>query len=193
MKRTPLFCARAIWRETEAQYRAASEGYIKLKTSKEVQAQTAEENAPDFSKEKPHVFTGPYASFTLDRHPWEDKARAYTKFFRASPSVLNSIVTFTAQADNQYQVSSEGTRLQFGQVRYRLEIFVQGKAPDGMDINRYYNFDWTDPSLQPDDKTVLTQCAVLQKELEGLVKAPLVEPIAGPVLMTGRARRGIFP
>jgi TldD protein len=183
---------RAIWRETDVQYRAASEGYIKIKTSKEVQAQTAEERAPDFSREQPHVFTGPYASFTLDRHPWEDKARLYTKFFRASSSILNSIVTFTAQADNQYQVTSEGTRLQFGQVRYRLEIFIQGKAPDGMDINRYYNFDWTDPSLQPDDKTVLAQCAILQKELEGLVAAPLIEPTAGPVLMTGRAAAVFF-
>ena len=183
---------RAIWRQTEAQYRAASEGYIKLKTSKEVQAQTAEEAAPDFSKEKPHVFTGPFVSFTLDRRPWEEKSRQYTKFFRASPAILNSIVTFTAQADNEYQVSSEGARLQFGQLRYRLEIFVQGKAPDGMDIDRYYNFDWTDPSLQPDDKTVLAQCAILQKELEGLVQAPLVEPIAGPVLMTGRAAAVFF-
>ncbi len=183
---------RAIWRQTDVQYRAAAEGYIKIKTGKEVEAQTAEERAPDFSHEQSHVFTGPFASFTLDRKPWEEKARQYTKFFRASSSILNSIVTFTAQADNQYQVSSEGSRLQFGQVRYRLEIFIQGKAPDGMDINRYYNFDWTDPSQQPDDKAVLAQCAVLQKELEDLVKAPLVEPFAGPAMLTGRAAAVFF-
>ena len=101
-------------------------------------------------------------------------------------------MTFTAQADNQYQVTSEGTKLQFGQVRYRLELFIQGKASDGMDINRYYNFDWTDPAAAPDDKAVLAQCAVLQKELEGLVKAPLVEPFAGPAMLTGRAAAVFF-
>ena len=67
-------------------------------------------------------------------------------------------MTFTAQAENEYQVTTEGTKLQFGQVRYRLELFIQGKAPDGMDINRYYNFDWVDPASAPDDKTVLAQC-----------------------------------
>ncbi len=77
-------------------------------------------------------------------------------------------------------------------MRYRLELFIQGKAPDGMDINRYYNFDWTDPAPAPDDKAVLAQCAVLQKELEALVKAPLVEPFAGPAMLTGRAAAVFF-
>jgi predicted Zn-dependent protease len=183
---------RAIWRETERQYRSASEAFIKVSTGKEVQVQTAEQAAPDFSREKPQSFTGPTATFTVDRRPWEEKTRAYSKFFRASPAVLNSIVTFTAQADNQYHVNSEGTRLQFGQIRYRLELFVQGKAPDGMDIDRYYNFDWVNPSEAPDDKAVLAQCAILQKELESLVKAPLVEPFAGPTMLTGRAAAVFF-
>jgi TldD protein len=183
---------RAMWRQTDEQYRAAAEALIKVETSKDVEVQTAEQRAPDFSQEKPNVFYGPQASFTLDRKPWEEKTRLYTRFFHASPAILNSIVTFTAQAENQYQVSSEGTKLQFGQVRFRLELFIQGKAPDGMDINRYYNFDWIDPAAAPDDKAVLAQCAVLQKELEGLVKAPLVEPFAGPAMLTGRAAAVFF-
>jgi TldD protein len=183
---------RAMWRETDAQYRSAAEAFVKVGTSKDVAVQTAEQRAPDFSQEKPNVFFGPHASFTLDRKPWEERTRVYTKFFHQSPDILNSIVTFTAQADNQYQVTSEGTKLQFGQVRYRLELYIQGKASDGMDINRYYNFDWTDPATAPDDKAVLAQCAVLQKELEGLVKAPLVEPFAGPAMLTGRAAAVFF-
>ena len=183
---------RAMWRQTDAQYRAAAEALIKVRTSKDVAVQTTEERVPDFSQEKPNVFYGPHASFRLDRRPWEEKARLYTRFFHASPAILNSIVTFTAQADNQYQVTSEGTRLQFGQVRYRLELFIQGKAADGMNIERYYNFDWADPAAAPDDKTVLAQCAALQKELEGLLKAPLVEPFAGPAMLTGRAAAVFF-
>ncbi len=183
---------RAMWRETDAQYRAAAEAFIKVGTSKDVAVQTAEQRAPDFSQEKPNVFFGPRASFTLDRKPWEERTRTYTRFFHQSAAILNSIVTFTAQADNQYQVTSEGTKLQFGQVRYRLELYIQGKASDGMDINRYYNFDWTDPAAAPDDKAVLAQCAVLQKELEGLVNAPLVEPFAGPAMLTGRATAVFF-
>ena len=187
----PACCARDV-EETDKQYRAAAEAFIKVNTSKEVRCKPPKSTRRIFRAKSRNVFYGPRASFTLDRKPWEEKTRPYTRFFRQSPQILNSIVTFTAQADNQYQVTSEGTRLQFGQVHYRLELFIQGKAPDGMDINRYYNFDWTDPAAAPDDKTVLAQCAVLQKELEALVAAPLVEPFAGPAMLTGRATAVFF-
>jgi TldD protein len=188
----PDVLRRAMWQETDKQFRAASEGLIKINTSKEVQVQTDEEHAPDFAREKPHTFYGPEVSVHPDRKPWEVKVRLYTRAFRVSPQILNSIVTFSATGDNQYQVTSEGTRLQFGQVHYRLELFIQGKAPDGMDINRYYNFDWANPSDAPDDKAVLAEGQVLRKELEALVAAPLVEPYAGPALLTGRATAVFF-
>ena len=188
----PEVLRRAIWSEIDKNFRSASETLIKINTSKEVQSQSADEHAPDFSREKPHVFYGPEVSVHPDRKPWEEKVRLYTKAFRASPQILNSIVTFSADGENQYQVNTEGTRLQFGQIHYRLELFIQGKAPDGMDINRYYNFDWNNPADAPDDKTVLAQGQVLRKELEALVAAPLVEPYAGPALLTGRATAVFF-
>ena len=188
----PDVLRRAMWQDTDKQFRAASEGLIKVTTSKEVQVQTLEEHAPDFAREKAHSSYGPEVSIHPDRKPWEQKVRLYTRAFRESPQILNSIVTFSATGDNQYQVTSEGTRLQFGQVHYRLELFIQGKAPDGMDINRYYNFDWTNPADAPDDKTVLAEGQVLRKELEALVAAPLVEPYAGPALLTGRATAVFF-
>jgi TldD protein len=188
----PGVLKRAVWAETQKQYRSAAEAFIKIETSKEVQAQAAEGLAPDFSQEQPHVSYGPEVALHFDRTPWEAKVRLYTKTFRESPQILNSIATFTADAENEYQVSSEGSRLQFGQIRYRLELFIQGKAPDGMDIDRYYNFDWNDPAQAPSDATVLAECAALRKELEALVAAPLVEPIVGPTLLTGRAAAVFF-
>jgi TldD protein len=183
---------RAIWYETDKQYRAAAEALIKIKTSKDVQVQSAEEHAPDFSREKPHTYLGPTASYQLDRKPWEQKVRNYTAYFRQSAQILNSIVTFTAQAENQYEVNTEGTKLQFGEVRYRLELFIQGKAPDGMDIDRYYNFDWTDPKETPSDEAVMAAEKTMRGELEALVAAPLVEPFAGPAMLTGRAAAVFF-
>ena len=154
---------RAIWLETDRQYHDAAEALIKIQTGKEVKVQTAEGEAPDFSREEPQKWFGPEASIHVDRRPWEERVRLYTAAFRKSAKVFNSIVTFTARATNQYQVNTEGTRLQFGDVHYRLELYIQGKAPDGMDINRYYNYDWVDPSEAPDDKAVLEQCADLTK------------------------------
>jgi TldD protein len=188
----PGVLRRALWLETDRQYRAAAEALIKIKTSKEVQVQSAEEHAPDFSREKPQTYYGPFVSYQLDRKPWEQKVREYTAYFRQSADVLNSIVTFTAQAENQFQVNSEGSQLQFGWVRYRLELFIQGKAPDGMDIDRYYNFDWVDPKEAPSNEAVLGAEKTMRGELEALVKAPLVEPFAGPALLTGRAAAVFF-
>jgi predicted Zn-dependent protease len=188
----PDVLRRALWLQTDIQYRSASEALIKIKTGKEVKVQTEEGAAPDFSREKPHTSIGPWASLALDRKPWEQKVRDYTKYFRQSPAVINSIVTFTAQAQNQLQLNSEGTQLQFGQIRYRLELFIQGKAADGMDIDRYYNFDWVNPSDSPDDKAVLAASAQLRKEIEGLVASPLNDPSVGPALLTGRAAAVFF-
>ena len=89
-------------------------------------------------------------------------------------------------------MTSEGTQLQYGQIRYRLELFIQGKAPDGMDLERYYNFDWVKPADAPDDKAVLAAGATMRKELEGLVAAPINEPSVTPALLTGRAAAVFF-
>jgi TldD protein len=183
---------REIWRETDRQYRAATEALIKVETSQQVQVQTAEGNAPDFSREKPHVSIGPRVEIKVDRKPWEERVRRYTAAFSKSPAVLNSIATFTALGMNQYQVNTEGTKLAFGQVHYRLELYVQSKAPDGMDINRYANFDWLDPKDIPTDKVVFERIKTMIAETEALDRAPLVEPYAGPALLTGRAAAVFF-
>ncbi len=184
---------RAIWLETDKQYRAAAEALIRIQTNKEVEAQSSEEGAPDFSHEKPQMSYSPEANYQLDRKPWEQKVRDYTAFFRQSSTVLNSIVTFTAQADNTYQVNSEGTHLQYGQVRFRLELFIVGKAPDGMDLNRYYNFDWVDEKETPTNEAVMAAAKTMVAELDGLVKSPLVEPFRWPFHAHRPRRRRVFP
>lgn len=183
---------REMWEETDRQYRAASQALIKVTTSQQVQVQNSEGNAPDFSHEEPHTSIGPRVDMQIDRKPWEARVRRYTAEFSKSPAVLNSLATFTALASNQYQLSSEGTKLAFGQIHYRLELYLQSKAPDGMNIERYANFDWLDPKDAPDDKTVDASIQKLIGEAESLDKAPLFDPYAGPALLTGRAAAVFF-
>ena len=183
---------REIWSESDRQYRAAAEALIKVQTGQEVTVQTAEGNAPDFSHEEPHSYIGPRTEIHVDRTPWEERVRKYTAQFSTSPAVLNSIVTFTALATNQYYVNSEGTKLAFGQIHYRLELFAQSKAPDGMDIDRFANFDWLDPKEAPADKEVFERIHTMIQEVEALDRAPLVDPYAGPALLTGRATAVFF-
>ncbi len=79
---------REIWRETNRQYRAASEALIKVKTSQQVQVQTAEGAAPDFSAEAPRTYSGPRIEIKVDRKPWEERVRRYTAAFSKSPASL---------------------------------------------------------------------------------------------------------
>lgn len=184
---------RAIWLETDRQYRSAANAFLKIQTDRQVKVEGASSEAPDFSREQPHQSFLPTRDFQhIDRKPWEEKVRRYTAAFRSSPAILNCIVTFSAQATNQYLVNSEGTRVQFGDISYRLELFTQSKAPDGMDINRYYNFDWVRPEDAPSDETVLAQVHQMVQEAESLIAAPLVEPYAGPAMLTGRAAAVFF-
>ena len=91
---------RMIWLQTDHEYRDAAEALMQIRTGKEVKAETAEAQAPDFSVEKPQTYFGGRASIQIDRKPWEERVRAYTRTFRESAVVLNSIVTFSALADN---------------------------------------------------------------------------------------------
>jgi hypothetical protein len=68
---------REIWRETDRQYRAAAQALIKVKTSEQVQVQTAEGAAPDFSSEQAHVSIGPRVEIHVDRKPWEERVRRH--------------------------------------------------------------------------------------------------------------------
>jgi len=85
---------RAIWLESDKQYRTAAEELIKIKTGKEVKVDSVEGRAPDFSREEPRTYIGAQVSIAVDRKPWEDRVRAYTAVFRDSTAIINSIVTF---------------------------------------------------------------------------------------------------
>ena len=66
----PEVLRRAIWLETDKQYRAAAEALIKIQTGKEGEAQSEEGKAPDFSRDTLQNYIGPWASFQMDRKPW---------------------------------------------------------------------------------------------------------------------------
>jgi TldD protein len=183
---------RALWLSTDEQYREAAAAYIQVKTSQQVQVQNAETTVADFSHEQPTVSCLPLVTMQVDRKPWEERVRRYTAAFSASPAVINSIATFTATATNQYFASSEGTSEQFGHIIYRLDLYVQGKAPDGMDLNRFANFAWVNPAKAPTDQQVMAQVHELVDQMQALEKAPVVQPYAGPVLLSGLAAAVFF-
>ena len=110
-----------MWRETDEQYRAASEALIKVKTNQQVQVQTAESaRAGFFARRSAHFHRNAGRNSCGPETLGRSRAEIYGGVQQISESVLNSIATFTALAANQYQVNSEGTKLLFGQIHLRL-------------------------------------------------------------------------
>jgi len=114
----------------------------------------------------------------VDRKPWEKVPRLYKGIPRIAANLFHR--DFSGQAQNAYQVTSEGTQLQFGQIRYRLELFIPGEGAGRHDIDRYYNFDWVDSKDAPDRQSVYAAEATMRKDWK-TVAAPLtIRPSGRP-------------
>jgi len=63
-------------------------------------------------------------------------------------------------------VDSAGTKLQFGQTRYRLSFGAEAKADDGMELQRQEQFVAYDLDRLPSDEQVLAALAGVVRDLE---------------------------
>ena len=180
----------ALWRATDRSYKQASEALTRVRTN--VAAKVQDENpAPDFSREDKQEYQGSTASYSLNRQAWETTLRRVSAVFGNDPLILRSQVSLTVEADNQYYVNSEGSRIVAGDVSCR--IFIQGvtKAEDGMELPLYTSYFATSPDGLPDERQLMTEARAMVDLLARLRNAPLVEPFSGPAILSGRAA-GVF-
>lgn len=179
-----------LWLETDRMYRAAAERLIKIRTSAQVQL-GREEEAPDFSEEKPSVDREPVKKLTFTPADWEARARKWSAVFRDSTGVLTSGASVSVRRETRYLVTSEGTRLTHGRGFARITLSAQTRAADGMNLSVGETFDAEEASGLPDDKTVMATAQKLASQLEALRVAPVAEPFVGPAILSGRAA-GVF-
>src|SRR5205823_12752405 len=62
---------------------------------------------------------------------------------------------------------------------------------DGMDLSTSETFEAADARGLPNDEVILTAIRRVAKDLNGLMKAPVVDPYVGPAILSGRAT-GVF-
>lgn len=181
----------AIWPATNNAYQQAAESYLKVQTSTQVKADAPEET-DDFSREEPEVSVGSLVSLDVDPSVWEDKLRRYAAVFPAYAGVHNSNLDFTATAVNDYQVTSEGTRLRYGSTAYYLQAYATSTSEDGIDVYRHASFYWRSSQEAPSDEEVLAEFNRICREVEALRSAPLGEPYGGPAILSGKAAAVFF-
>src|SRR4029079_11353387 len=136
-------------------------------------------------------YAQPPATLTLDRKLWEDKVRKYTAPFARFGNVYSARAVLSAEIQTRWYVNSEGTLLQTSRPGYRLSISAATKADDGMDLPRSETFFASRPEELPTDDAVLALVAKMSADLQALRTAPVVDPYAGPAILSGRAG-GVF-
>ncbi len=186
----PRAIQQQVWIETDRAYRAAAERLIKIRSNEKMRV-AADDPSDDFSVERPSVHSEPPPAFQINKDKWTDRVRRLSNAFQGYSDILISGVTFTAQRETKYFVSTEGSRLEHGRSFVRISISAEGRAEDGMNLSTFESFDAADPSALPTDS--LLQDAVLRvaKDLTALLRAPVVDPYLGPAIFSGRAA-GVF-
>lgn len=179
-----------VWLETDRAYRAAAERLIRIRTNFQVKV-ADEDSSADFSAEPPSIASELPHKIEFNREDWAARLRRLSLEFHKYPEILTSSVRVVTETDTRYLVSTEGTRLQHGRGFARLMIAAQAKAPDGMDLGATESFDALEPSGLPGDDAVRRAIRKVADDLEGLLRAPVVDPWLGPAIFSGRAA-GVF-
>ena len=182
--------ALALWRATDGAYRQANAALTRVVSN--VAAKVKEEDpAPDFSREARQTHTGEPADYTLDTRQWEARLRRLSAPFAADPLIFGGAVSLSVRASNRYYANSEGTRLETGDLQFRLFVQAMTKADDGMELPLYNSYFSRSLEGLPSEAALLAEVRDMANLLGRLRAAPVVDPYSGPAILSGRAA-GVF-
>ena len=186
----PIATRQRLWLATDARFKDAVKRLGQVKANIKVKVEE-EDLSADFSRESPSVKIEPWLDVTCDKDALVQRIRKYSAMFRDHPLIYNSEVTLSGTTTNELIVSSEGSKLQFGQSWWRIGVRASTVADDGMELWQYTAFDAHSPEGLPDDATVVAAVEELIQQVMGLREAPIVEPYTGPAILRNRAS-GVF-
>ncbi|HVP12296.1 MAG TPA: hypothetical protein VMV94_14050, partial [Phycisphaerae bacterium] len=169
----------ALWLATDSRFKAAARRYERVQTNLKTKVEE-EDKSGDFTHEKPSVFSKPPATLKLDRAAWAERIRKVSRIARDYPLIYNSDVALSAEVENHYLVTSEGTRIQQGQVYLRVVVSASTKATDGMELSQSFIFNAGHEDKLPSEQQVTDALVKVIKQVMALREAPLVEPYVGP-------------
>ncbi len=180
-----------LWLRTDKAFKRAAQRLLQVKTNLKVKVEE-EDKSDDFSKEVPNVFAEAPARLVLDKKLWADRLRKISATARDHPLIYQSSITLGTLAGTRTMASSEGTRLQTAQTRYRVTISASTKAEDGMDIGQNFDFNAATPDKLPSVERISAAFKRVMDQVLALRAAPLAEPYTGPAILRNRASAVFF-
>ncbi|MEZ4321977.1 MAG: TldD/PmbA family protein [Myxococcota bacterium] len=179
-----------VWEATNKEVRDAQELWRQLQTVQKVKVEEIHE-APDFSPATAVVDVRPLAELEVDRGAWEDTLIEVSAVLDAHPDILRSAAELSAEAENHYIVTSEGTRLRHPRTWLRVDIHTEAIADDGMVLRIYRWKDVRVAEALPDADELTSWAEDLVQRTVALRVAPLGDAYDGPILLRGPAA-GVF-
>jgi len=181
-----------LWRETDAAWRGAKRRLTQVRTNESVKVER-EDAGPDFSPAEPVVFIEPLLAdaIALDRAAWAARLRPLSERLLGDPAVLDAAAELTVAAESRWLVTSEGARLQFPRLHFRVSMWASAVADDGMQLQVHEAVDASTERGLPDQAALEALADSLVAQLASLREAPLLEPFTGPAILRGRAA-GVF-
>lgn len=180
-----------LWRQTDKRYKEAVERLARVKADVKIKVEE-EDQAGDFTAEKPEQLVEDSISMAVDQALWKEKLERYTAPFSRFGHIYSASARLSANVETRWYVNSEGTRIRTSQPYYRLFISALTKAEDGMELPRYESFFSFTPEGLPEDDSILKVVEEMVQDLEALRVAPVVDPYTGPAILSGRASAVFF-
>ncbi len=180
-----------LWRQTDKRYKEAVERLARVKADVKIKVEE-EDQAGDFTAEKPEQLVEESISMAVDQALWKEKLERYTAPFSRFGHIYSVSARLSANVETRWYVNSEGTRIRTSQPYYRLFISALTKAEDGMELPRYESFFSFTPEGLPEDDSILKVVEEMVQDLEALRVAPVVDPYTGPAILSGRASAVFF-
>ena len=180
-----------LWHQTDKKYKEAVERLAKVRADVKIKVEE-EDQAGDFTAEKPEQLVEESISIAVDQALWKEKLERYTAPFSRFGHIFSANARLSANIETRWYVNSEGTEIRTSQPYYRLFISALTKAEDGMELPRYESFFSFTPDGLPDDDSILKLVEEMVQDLEALRVAPVVDPYTGPAILSGRASAVFF-
>lgn len=182
-----------IWDETKDRYKFAVSAYQNDIAKQSVNVEQ-EDKAPCFSKAPVVTYYEapiPAAKTTLDREHWGKRLKAISDLFNADPMIMAGSATISYVFERRYFVDSEGTEVVQNLPYARIMVQGTTKAEDGMELPLSLSYFAYDPSTLPSNETIIADTKKMIAKLAELRVAPIVDPFAGPAMLSGAAS-GVF-
>ena len=183
-----------LWKEFDRAYRHSLRRLTKLRSNDAIKVDM-EDQSPDFSLYPIQKELLPIRDHQLlpeEIEYWNNELRIHSAELAKGRDILSSGLRLHVERVDSYILNTEGSRVRDQRIHYRLSVYAQTKADDGMYLQVYDYVDAHSLDRLPSSEELATMVRASKEKLQSLKSAPIVDPFVGPAILRGRAAAVFF-